>query len=195
MIWMITEALVACGAYLVGAIPTGYLVAKLAGIADIRNYGSGNIGGTNVARVLGIQFFFLIVFIDAIKAFCYLRYAQRIYSHDKYLCAIALLLLLGNIFPIFLGFRGGKGVATSVGIVAALMPELWGYVFGVWLTILAITRTVGIASVIGALSMPGIACYQYGITHAYGQLAIVIAGSLVLTHRENIARFVTTLFA
>ena len=113
------------GAYLVGSIPTGYLIAKLAGIADIRSHGSGNIGATNVARLIGIHGFFLVLCIDALKAYAYLRYMQTITSQDVYLCAIALLILSGNIHSLFLGFRGGKGVATSIGIAAALMPGLF----------------------------------------------------------------------
>jgi acyl phosphate:glycerol-3-phosphate acyltransferase len=177
------------GAYLVGSIPTGYLIARWAGIADIRKHGSGNIGATNVARALGVHFFFIVFFIDALKAYCYLRSMQGMtpdfFMHDL----IAIALLLGNIFSCFLEFRGGKGVATSIGIGAALMPTLLCYVFGIWLAILAITKTVGIASVVGAVALPILAWYHYGIAHAYALLSITIAVMLLITHRENLARF------
>lgn len=189
MSMMLSNIIGLVGAYLVGSIPTGYVIAQWAGVADIRKHGSGNIGATNVARALGVHFFFIVFFIDALKAYCYLRYMQSI-THDlsmHYLFAVALLL--GNIFSCFLGFRGGKGVATSVGIGAALMPTLCWYAFGIWISVLAITKTVGIASVIGAVALPLLAWYHYGAVHAYALLSITIAVMLLITHRENLARF------
>lgn len=186
---MINSIIGLIGAYLVGSIPTGYLIAKWAGIADIRNHGSGNIGATNVARMLGVHFFFLVFFIDAFKAYTYLKYVQTQSADVRYHYLIAIALLLGNICSLFLGFRGGKGVATSVGIGAALMPPLFGYVLVIWLAILAMTKTVGIASVIGGVVLPILACYHYGMAHAYAQLSITIAVTLLVTHRENLARF------
>lgn len=186
---MMSNGICLIGAYLVGSIPTGYLVARSAGISDIRNHGSGNIGATNVARALGVHFFFIVFFIDALKAFTYLRCMQSI-THDlsaHYLFAVALLF--GNIFSCFLGFRGGKGVATSVGICAALMPTLCWYAFGIWIFVLAVIKTVGIASVIGAVALPLLACYYYGIAHAHAHLGITIAAILLITHRENLTRF------
>jgi glycerol-3-phosphate acyltransferase PlsY len=186
---MISNVVSMIGAYVVGSIPTGYLIAQWAGVADIRKYGSGNIGATNVARALGIHFFFLVFLIDALKAYCYLRYMQSITPDTRIHYLIAMALLLGNVFSLFLGFRGGKGVATSVGIGAALMPSLFWYVLGIWLAVLAITKTVGIASVIGAVALPVLAWYHYGIAHAYAHLSITIAVALLITHRENLARF------
>lgn len=189
---MIGDLIGLIGAYLIGSIPTGYLVAQWAGIADIRKHGSGNIGATNVARTLGIHFFFIVFFIDALKAFGYMRYMQSM-THDlltHYLLAVALLL--GNIFSLFLEFRGGKGVATSVGIGLALMPSLFLYVLGIWLAILAMIKTVGIASVMGAIALPALAVYYYGIAHAYAHLGITIAVTLLVTHRDNLVRFFQT---
>lgn len=186
---MISNIIRLLGAYLIGSIPTGYLIAQWAGIADIRKHGSGNIGATNVARALGVHFFFIVFFIDALKAFGYMRFMQGMTSDLCLHYAIAMALLLGNIFSCFLAFRGGKGVATSVGIGAALMPTVCYYAFGIWISVLAITKTVGIASVIGALALPLLAWYQYGILHAYALLSITIAVMLLVTHRENLARF------
>lgn len=186
---IITNIIGLIGAYLVGSIPTGYLIAQWAGIADIRKHGSGNIGATNVARLLGVHFFFIVFFIDALKAYCYLRYMQSMTSDVLVHALIAIALLLGNIFSCFLEFRGGKGVATSVGIGAALMPMIAWRIFGIWLAILVITKTVGIASVVGAVALPVLAWYHYGIAHAYALLSITIAVMLLITHRENLARF------
>src|SRR5271156_4362785 len=98
---MLTNVLELFGAYLVGSFPTGYLVAKWAGIADIRNHGSGNIGATNVARKLGIHFFFIVFFIDALKAYSYLKYVQSTTHCARYHYLIAVALLLGNICSLF----------------------------------------------------------------------------------------------
>lgn len=103
---IITNIIGLIGAYLVGSIPTGYLIAQWAGIADIRKHGSGNIGATNVARLLGVHFFFIVFFIDALKAYCYLRYMQSMTSDVLVHALIAIALLLGNIFSCFLEFRG-----------------------------------------------------------------------------------------
>lgn len=193
MLMILSSVIAAIGAYLVGSIPTGYLVAKLAGIADIRKYGSGNIGATNVARILGLHGFFIVLCIDALKAYGYVWLMQFVGAQEPCLAAIALLLLCGNIYSVFLEFRGGKGVATSVGIVAALMPGVFLYILGIWLLVLALTKTVGIASVVGSITLPFLVSYHYGLTHVYALLSLTIAVSLLVTHRGNLARFFQSL--
>jgi acyl phosphate:glycerol-3-phosphate acyltransferase len=194
MMQMILSSIIAAiGAYLIGSIPTGFLVAKLAGIADIRKHGSGNIGATNVARILGLHGFFIVLCIDALKAYGYVSLMQHLGAQEQCLAAIALLLLCGNIYSVFLEFRGGKGVATSVGIVAVLMPGVFLYILAIWFLILALTKTVGIASVVGSISLPLLASYHYGFTHVYALLSIAIAASLLVTHRLNLVRFFQSL--
>src|SRR5690348_15473304 len=102
-------------AYLVGAIPTGYLIAKLKGITDIRQHGSGNIGATNVSRILGKHYFFLIFFLDAGKAYLFIHALKAHFSFN-YLCIFASIVLVGNGYSIFLRGSGGKGVATLFGL-------------------------------------------------------------------------------
>ena len=99
-------------AYLIGAIPTGYLIARLKGVRDIRQHGSGNIGATNVSRLLGIHYFFIIFFLDAGKAFLFMNTIKPYFPID-YLYFFAGILLLGNTCSLFLRFRGGKGVARN----------------------------------------------------------------------------------
>src|SRR5581483_8545951 len=106
--------------YLIGAIPCGYLIARACGINDIRNHGSGNTGATNVGRILGLKYFFLIFFLDCLKAYAVLAVLAHYGFEQSDLIIPALALLVGNAFPLFLRFRGGKGVATSVGILAAI---------------------------------------------------------------------------
>lgn len=140
-------------AYLIGALPTGYLIAKLKGITDIRAHGSGNIGATNVARILGKHYFFLIFFLDAGKAYLFIHAIQP-YFEFSICCIFAMILLIGNGCSIFLRGGGGKGVATLFGLLLALHPTTAVIVFGIWAIFLVIIQTVGIASVAAAVWLP-----------------------------------------
>jgi len=143
-------------AYLIGAIPTGYIISRLKGISDIRKYGSGNIGATNVSRVLGMHYFFLIFFLDAGKSFLFIRAVTPYYTTDC-LYFFATLVLIGNGYSIFLRGSGGKGVATLCGLFAALNASITAAMLIIWVLLLALTRTVGIASVGAVVCLPGLA--------------------------------------
>jgi glycerol-3-phosphate acyltransferase PlsY len=140
-------------AYLIGAIPTGYIIAQLKGINDIRKHGSGNIGATNVSRVLGKQYFFLIFFLDAGKAYLFIHLIQP-YVDFNQLCFFAGILLFGNGYSIFLGGTGGKGVATLFGLLVALSKQTAVILFAIWTVLLLITHTIGIASAGAAVWLP-----------------------------------------
>jgi glycerol-3-phosphate acyltransferase PlsY len=140
-------------AYFIGAIPTGYLIAQIKGITDIRAHGSGNIGATNVSRFLGIHYFFLIFLLDAGKAFFFIQ-AVKPYFNDNYLCVLSAILLFGNGCSIFLQGSGGKGVSTLTGLMSALNPIITIILFCIWSLILIITRTVGIASMCAVACLP-----------------------------------------
>lgn len=145
------------GAYVVGSIPSGWLVARLKGIENIRQHGSGNIGATNIARLLGTRYFLVVFFADFLKAFGYL-WLLHIWSVPpgwSLICALALLL--GNTKSIFLFFTGGKGVATSFGLLLAVQPYVLAVVVLVWVAVLLFTRTVGIASVCALFAAPLVA--------------------------------------
>lgn len=174
------------GAYIIGSIPTGYVVARWCGINDIRRFGSGNIGATNVARLLGLKYFFVVLFLDAFKAYSYLVVSSLLLSRfELLLCAFALLL--GNSFSLFLYGSGGKGVATLVGIMLALNPLLCIVASITWLVSLAIVRMIGIASVIAAVSIP---FYAMVLTDIYGFLFMtVVAAWIIWRHRMNIRLF------
>ncbi len=182
----ITTIIIALLAYLVGALPTGYLIAKLKGIADIRAHGSGNIGATNVSRVLGKHYFFLIFFLDAGKAF-FCIHLLKPYCDFNYLCIFASILLFGNGCSIFLRGSGGKGVATLFGLLVALSGSTAIILFGVWALLLLITHTVGIASV-GAAALLPICTYA---VHNTPLFLFSIFGSLwiIQSHRSNIQAY------
>ncbi len=183
-------------AYLIGAIPTGYLIARLQGIADIRQHGSGNIGATNVARLLGVKFFFLIFMLDALKSYgCLVGVSYYVSLLDPSVSEpacfwAAAALLIGNGYSVFLNGSGGKGVATSAGILLALFPMLVALLLGIWLVLLAITRTVGIASSGGLLAAPFIAWHT--VYDSYGLVLIVFMSVWGLwMHRKNIAVYLS----
>lgn len=145
--------------YLVGSIPTGYWFARYFFNTDITEHGSGNIGASNIGRVLGKKYFAFVFLIDFLKAFLTLYIVSVICGRfefgsictQKILIFNALVLLLGNAYSIFLKFRGGKGVATTAGILACLFPFKLLLVFCVlWLLILAITYKPVIASLVAA---------------------------------------------
>jgi glycerol-3-phosphate acyltransferase PlsY len=176
-------------AYLVGSIPSGFIIARAKGIRDVREHGSGNIGATNVARMLGIYYFFVVFFCDFFKAFIYLRLLSW-YGYSEYILIVAAAaLLIGNAFPLFLGFRGGKAVATSVGVFLALQPMLVMYAFVCWLIVFLATRTVGTASVITLLFMP----LYFFVQACAGSLISCFIIFVVLfglyLHRNNIRLF------
>lgn len=173
-------------AYLIGAIPTGYLIAKLNGIADIRAHGSGNIGATNVSRFLGKHYFFLIFFLDASKAFLFIQLI-RPYFDFSYLCIFASILLFGNGYSIFLRGTGGKGVATLCGLLANLQPVVLLPLCIVWTLIVLLTRTIGIASVGASICLP---IYAYTLHNStFFLFSLFTASWIIHTHRSNIANY------
>src|SRR5438309_1935573 len=150
------------GAYLVGAVPFGYLVAKARGV-DIIKQGSGNIGATNVGRVLGKRFGILVFVLDFLKGAVPVLAAPwlanlvgPVASRDAMRVAAGLAAFLGHIFPVFLGFRGGKGVATGSGVVAVLLPWPALGTALAWITVLCAYRYVSLASLVAVLVLCGL---------------------------------------
>lgn len=187
--WWYTLYLLACGAYIVGSLPTGYIIASLAGVADIRKHGSGNIGATNVARVLGVSYFLPVFLLDVIKAAWYIFFVQHYYSDQTYVCCIALILLLGNSYSLFLSFTGGKGIATSIGILYALQPWLLCILLPVWASFLAVTTRVGIASAAACFSLVILAlCF---LTSCTSFLCVCMGLWGLWRHQENLKAYVS----
>ena len=186
-------------AYLIGSIPTGYWLARLFFDIDITEHGSGNIGATNVARVLGnIKYFFLIFLIDAGKAFVALWVIDWFFMplispmfRITNLSLVATMLLLGNSHSIFLRGRGGKGVATLIGIVLFLYPwsVLWTMI-GSWLLVLAVSRRVFIAS-ISAAWVATITCMLCTPPEQWLLVVFLLSSTMWLMwrHKSNIKQF------
>lgn len=147
--------------YFCGSLPFGYFAGRIAG-TDIRTAGSGNIGATNVLRVLGKKWGYAVFLADAFKGFAAVRLssliADRVASgrpYAEYFAILAAVMcIIGHTFPIWLRFKGGKGVATSVGAVFGLMPLAAITIFTIWVIVFEITRYVSVASIVAASSLP-----------------------------------------
>ncbi|HEV2916432.1 MAG TPA: glycerol-3-phosphate acyltransferase [Candidatus Babeliales bacterium] len=177
-----------CLSYLIGAIPTGFLIARRCGIEDIRQHGSGNIGATNVARILGMRFFCLILLLDAGKAFANIVLLQYLsYSPFVIYCA-ALLHLVANGYSPFLSWSGGKGVATLFGLLCALKWHIAFYAALIWIGVCITTCVAGIASVMTALMVPIVAWYM----HCSEELILFFVCTsiwVLIRHKNNLKIF------
>jgi glycerol-3-phosphate acyltransferase PlsY len=177
-------------AYLIGAIPVGFLVARAAGGADIRRTGSGNIGATNVLRTLGTGPALLTLAGDIVKGYLAVRAAGSIGSETWAAAGGAVAAIAGNCWPVFLAFRGGKGVATGLGAFLALIPWAVAPAAVLWLAVTATSRYVSLASMLACLSLPA-GALLLGYPRAAVVAAAVAALIIVWRHRENIARLVS----
>lgn len=184
MIQLVKLLVVLIGAYCVGSLPVGFWIAQWAGIQDVRRYGSGNIGATNVARMLGLHYFFIVLVCDAFKAFAYLRFMSEAgFSHFALVLG-AYALLIGNSYSFLLNGSGGKGMATLVGIMLVLNPWLCVALMVTWLTGVYFIKNIGIASVCTVFMVPW---YALLFTDLYGFLFLVsLALWIAWRHQENI---------
>lgn len=177
-------------AYLVGSIPFGLLIGKIRGI-DVRKVGSGNIGATNVGRLLGKKYGFLTLFADVGKAVVPMVLTNWLLkgevSRDFWIALCGAAAFLGHLFPIYLRFKGGKGVATALGIFLFLAP--WAVLVDVIIFIGVVYNWgyVSLGSLTAALMMPGLIWLLYG-AKSYTFLAIFIGLLVWLKHKENIVR-------
>jgi len=181
-------ALIAC--YILGAIPFGLIVGKIAKGIDIRQYGSGNIGASNVLRTLGTGPALLVFVLDTAKGLVAVLICRALALNEYWTVVGALLSVFGHTFSVFLKFKGGKGVATSLGVIIGLCPVIAAIAFGLWLLIVGVTRYISLASIVAAVSVPlqMVLWRSMDVHPAYQVLAGVAAFAIVLKHRSNIAR-------
>jgi glycerol-3-phosphate acyltransferase PlsY len=180
-------------AYFLGSIPFGYLIVRLSGRGDVRHQGSGNIGATNVARISGTFSGLLTLALDAAKGYFAVWLAAAAADGSiRWMIGAALLALIGHLFPVWLGFRGGRGVATGAGV---LLPICWQAVAGaavVFLIVVAFWRYVSLGSIAAAASLPMLVYLLYAPGHAPPPVVSVgTSAAMVLViwrHRANIAR-------
>lgn len=194
MIKTVVELVVAVlGAYIIGSIPTGYIIVKLFTGQDIRKSGSGSTGATNVKRVMGKKWFFIVMFLDAFKGALPVILAKLFattFIHSgliPVLCAIAVIL--GHSKSIFLKFTGGKSVASGVGTIIALNWQVGLIIALTWSIITYISKYVSIGSII-ALAISPILMYLFHEPIAYILYCVLGAIYITYLHRENILRLI-----
>jgi glycerol-3-phosphate acyltransferase PlsY len=195
IVWIILLIII----YLIGSIPFGYILVRLFKKQDIRTTGSGNIGATNVARTapaLGIVTLILDVLKGALPVWLLSWYALNdVWDIDEgalMVSLVALLAILGHIFPVWLKFRGGKGVATAAGVFLVLSPKAFGLSLLVFLLVFALSRYVSLASILSAACFPLFAYYfeksALWQTRSLLVSSIIIAALIIVKHHENIRR-------
>ena len=173
--------------YLLGAIPNGLIFGKLIWKKDLRRFGSGNIGATNAWRVIGKQAGMLIFLLVFLKGALSVVLAKVFVGSALVMVAAGLLAILGHTFSIFLNLRGGKGVATGLGVIAMMMPKVTAIVFLTWLIIFLVTRYVSVASIIAAALTP-ILAIVFGEPIEFIIFGLLAAAFIIFRHKENISR-------
>jgi glycerol-3-phosphate acyltransferase PlsY len=194
---MLGYIVAAIAAYLLGSIPTGFLVAKARGV-DIRTVGSGNIGATNVFRALGKRAGVFVLLVDVLKGYVACRFvgdwAPRLFSgsgdlatHEYFLIVAGFCAVLGHNFTCWLYFKGGKGIATSAGVLLALFPQALLVVLVIWAVVFALGRYVSLASITAAFWLP-VFVSLFGYSGQRVVVAIVMAALAIYQHKTNIQR-------
>lgn len=173
--------------YLAGSIPCGLLIAKATTGVDVRKAGSGNIGATNVLRVVGSGAGALTLALDALKGWAPVALGRLLGAPELLVAAIGLATFLGHLYPLFLGFRGGKGVATALGVLLALFAKIALLIVGVWLLTAALFRYSSLAALVTAVAAPFLVWALDG-RPPYVGLTIIICGFILIRHRENVNR-------
>jgi glycerol-3-phosphate acyltransferase PlsY len=182
-------ALLLLAAYLIGAFPSSYVVAKLARGIDLRKHGSGNLGATNAYRVLGWKAAMPVFLLDIFKGWLPTFYFPRIDGNDSWEWALAYgaMAIVGHVFSIYVRFKGGKGVATGAGVFIALAPLAVLITTVIWIALVFITATVSVGSIAAAASLP-IAVALLDDRRLVLVLAIALSAFVIYAHRANIKR-------
>lgn len=177
----------AFASYLLGSIPTGYLMVRLFGRQDIRDLGSGSTGATNVLRIKGWKSAVPVMIVDPLKGLLPVVLAGRWFDDPLFAAFCGLLAVVGHCFPFSIGFRGGKGVATSLGVFAAIAWAPCLASLGTFLVAIGLTRYVSLGSILGVLAFPAI-LLAGGWPRSVALVCLAVAGLVVFRHRANIGR-------
>ncbi len=179
--------IVITAAYLIGSLPFGYIVAKVFRKTDIRNYGSGNIGATNVLRVMGWRAALPVFVLDMLKGAAAVLLAKTVSDLPAIYLSAGFMAMIGHSFPLFLGFRGGKAVATGIGVMAAVSGWVTLSMIVAAGLIVAVTRYVSLGSIIGTILVP-LFFWLLGFDLPYIIFGLATALLVALRHHANIGR-------
>jgi glycerol-3-phosphate acyltransferase PlsY len=192
---MIFWILIPLAAYLIGSIPSAVWVGKTFYKIDVREHGSGNAGSTNTFRLLGFKPGLAVFIMDVVKGFCAVKLSEFLpLAHSGEIWEISkiglgFLAVIGHIFPVFAQFRGGKGVATMLGIVFGIHIFAALAAFGVWIVVFTISRIVSLSSIVAGIAFPLILIFVF----SEKSLSLIIFSAvtsvlLIITHKKNIKR-------
>jgi glycerol-3-phosphate acyltransferase PlsY len=207
---MLLLAIIVILSYLIGSIPNSILISKAVGGIDIRNHGSGNAGGTNVMRVLGWKYGLVVILLDALKGAIAVVIISRLFYgplpfenvspfDDFTLVQIiaGMSAVIGHIWTVFAGFKGGKGIATALGMLLTLITIDMLIAVGIFTLVVLISRYVSLGSIIAALSVPATLFIRENLFHVdipgYSTLLPFIIGVtaiVIFTHRKNLVRII-----
>ncbi|OGW49831.1 MAG: hypothetical protein A2078_03405 [Nitrospirae bacterium GWC2_57_9] len=176
--------------YLIGAVPFGILFSRLFSKVDVRTVGSGNIGATNVLRAAGKKAAVLTLLADCLKGVLPVLAAAFIFQADWVTVLCGAAAVLGHNFPVYLGFKGGKGVATSYGVVLAIAPWTGLICLIVWLMAAFLWRYSSLAALMSFACYPALTFAADPLSKPYGLLSLFLFGMIYYRHRENIRRLI-----
>lgn len=184
-------------AYILGSIPTAVWVGKRFYGLDVREHGSKNAGATNTFRVLGKKPGKIVLAIDVLKGLIAVLLPLTLaYTHNEntiinYKLFAAIFVILGHVFPLFAGFRGGKGVATSLGVIFAIHPPAAGICLAIFLLVFLTFNYVSLGAIVTAISFPIVIYFVFNVTSLPLTIfSIVIGAAVVITHKKNILRLI-----
>ncbi len=182
-------------AYLIGAIPFALIIGKVFYKVDVRQHGSGNLGATNVLRVLGVKAALGVFVLDVAKGAAAVGVGVLFHpahvtpaAHDWVLVGTVLAAVLGHSYSPYVRFTGGKGVATAAGGLLLITPHAWVVLFATFIAVIALTRMVSLGSIVIALEFPMLMLLLYRDRPAFVTLSIVAAALVIWRHRSNIVR-------
>ena len=174
-------------AYVLGSIPSGLWLGRAIWHTDLREHGSHNIGATNAWRTLGKGPGFLIFLLDFLKGFLSVYIASSLSGTPLSMVLAAIFAIAGHSASLFMGFKGGKGVATGLGVLCMLMPQVTGLVFLIWLLIVKLTGYVSLGSIVAAVCVPVLAL-SFQAPAEYLAFGVIAALLIVARHKANIGR-------
>ncbi len=190
-----SNILLLLGAYLIGSIPTAVWIGRYFYKIDVREYGSGNAGATNTFRVLGKKAGIPVLLIDVLKGFsavCLARFSPYISGSNQFInleLVLGIASLVGHIFPLFASFRGGKGIATLLGIILAVHPYAAFISIAIFIAVLLISSYVSLSSMVSAVAFPIVVIFIFKTTvPSLIIFSILIAIMVLITHQKNIER-------
>jgi glycerol-3-phosphate acyltransferase PlsY len=175
--------------YLLGAVPCGYILFRITENKDIRHYGSHATGATNVLRLKGWKLALPVAIFDIAKGFIPVILAMRLFPDERFALLCGFLAVLGHCFPVFIRFKGGKGVATALGAYFAIAPLVALLSVAVFLALVLLTRFVSLGSMLAMTAYPGLALLMYGNKPVI-VMSLAVLALILFKHRGNIQRLI-----